>query len=61
MARWHRSVRRWDSKLRVVSSQNTAAGVELPQPIREPVKNDQWQRDRFTMLTSVPWDTRGSR
>ena len=38
----------------------TAAGVELSQPIREPVKNDQWQRDGFTMLTSVPWDTRGS-
>ena len=32
----------------------------LSQPIREPVKNDQWQRDGFTMLTSVPWDTRGS-
>ena len=29
-------------------------------PIREPAKNDQWQRDGFTMLTSVPWDTRGS-
>ena len=38
----------------------TAAGVELSQPIREPVKNEQWQRDRFTMLTSAPWDTRGS-
>ena len=38
----------------------TAAGVELSQPILEPVKNDQWQRDGFTMLTSVPWGTRGS-
>ena len=38
----------------------TAAGVEPSQPIREPVKNDHWQRDGFTMLTSVPWDTRGS-
>ena len=34
----------------------TAAGVELSQPIRELVKNDQWQRDGFTMLTSVPWE-----
>ena len=38
----------------------TAAGVELFQPLRELVKSDQWQRDGFTMLTSVPWDTRGS-
>ena len=38
----------------------TAAGVELSQPNREPVKNDLWQRDGITMITSVPWDTRGS-
>ena len=35
-------------------------GVEFSQPIWELAKNDQWQRDGFTMLTSVPWDTRGS-
>ena len=35
-----------------------AAGIEFSQPIRELVKNDQWQRDGFTMLTGV-WDTRG--
>ena len=31
-----------------------AAGIEFSQPIQEPVKNDQWQRDGFTMLTNVP-------
>ena len=35
-------------------------GVEFSQPIQEPVKNDQWQRDGFSMLTNVPWDTRRS-
>ena len=34
-----------------------AAGIEFSRPIREPAKNDQWQRDGFTMLTSVSWDT----
>ena len=28
-----------------------AAGIEFSQPIEEPAKNDQWQRDGFTMLT----------
>ena len=37
-----------------------AAGIEFSQPIQEPAKNDQWQRDGFTMLTNVPWDARGS-
>ena len=37
-----------------------AAGIEFSQPIPEPVKNDHWQRDGFTVHTSVPWDTRGS-
>ena len=32
-----------------------AAGIEFSQPIREPAKIDQWLRDGFTMLTSVPW------
>ena len=35
----------------------TASRVELSQPIRRPVKDDQWQRDGFTMLMSVPSDT----
>ena len=29
------------------------------QPLRRPAKDDQWQRDGFTMLMSVPWDTGG--
>ena len=35
------------------------AGVEFFQPLRRPSKDDQRQRDRFTMLMSVPWDTDG--
>ena len=35
------------------------AGVEFFQPLRRPTKDDQWQRDGFTMLMSVPWDTGG--
>ena len=31
------------------------AGVEFFQPLRRPTKDDQWQRDGFTML----WDTGG--
>ena len=31
-----------------------AGGIEFSQPIRDPAKNDQWQRDGFTMLTSLP-------
>ena len=36
------------------------AGVEFFQPLQRPTKDDQWQRDGFTMLMSVPWDTGGS-
>ena len=35
-------------------------GVGFFQPLRRPAKDDQWQRDGFTMLMSVPWDTGGS-
>ena len=34
-------------------------GVEFFQPLRRHAKDDQWQRDGFTMLMSVPWDTGG--
>ena len=37
-----------------------AAGIEFSQPVLEPAKDDQWQRDGFIMLTNVPWDTRES-
>ena len=36
------------------------AGVEFFQPLRRPTKDDQWQRDGFTMHMCVPWDTGGS-
>ena len=36
---------------------DATAGVEFFQPLRRPAKDDQWQRDGFTMLMSVPWDT----
>ena len=74
MFRWHRSVRRCASKLRVVKWQSwsrdgsracqyrtggegedvvgATAGVEFFQPLRRPAKDDQWQRDGFTMLMS---------
>ena len=35
------------------------AGVEFSQPLWRPARDDQWQRDGFTMLMSVPWDTPG--
>ena len=35
------------------------AGVEFSQPPRRLAKDDQWQRDGFTMIMSVPWDTDG--
>ena len=35
-------------------------GVEFFHPLRRPTKDDQWQRDGFTMLMSVPWDPGGS-
>ena len=36
------------------------AGFEFFQPLRRPTKDDQWQRNGFTMLMNVPWDTGGS-
>ena len=36
------------------------AGVEFFQPFRRPAKDDQWQRDGFTVLMSVPSDTGGT-
>ena len=35
------------------------AGVEFFQPLWRPAQDDQWQRDGFTMLMSVPMDTGG--
>ena len=35
------------------------AGVEFFQPLRRIAKDDQWQRDGFTMLMSVSWDRGG--
>ena len=77
MVSWHRSVRRWGSKLCVVKWQSwsrdgsrelawiaRARKVRTPwaqqlelffQPLRRPAKDDQWQRDGFTMLMSVQW------
>ena len=31
----------------------------VEKPLRRPAKDGQWQRDGFTMLLSVPWDTDG--
>ena len=36
------------------------AGVEFFQPLRRPAKDGQRQRDGFTVLMDVPWDTGGS-
>ena len=39
---------------------DATAGVDFFQPLWRPAKkDDQWQRDGFTVLMGVPWDTGG--